>query len=72
MGVHTLYTKEELQAKGIKRKDVVRVLKTTERECNYFFKLHLTRKLTDKEQNQWDNANSRWDHFKTTLTNWDK
>ena len=72
MSVHTLYTKEELQAKGIKRKDVVRVLKTTERECNYFFKLHLTRKLTDKEQNQWDNANSRWDHFKATLNAWDK
>lgn len=72
MSIHTLYTKEELQTKGIKRKDVVRVLKTTERECNYFFKLHLIRKLTDKEQKQWDSANSRWDHFKATLTKWDK
>jgi len=72
MSVHTLYSKEELQAKGLKRSDVVRVMKTAERECNYFFKLQLIRELSTKEQRQWDNAISRWDHFKTTLANWDK
>ena len=72
MSIHTLYSKEELQAKGLKRSDIVRVMKTTERECNYFFKLHISRALSAKEQSQWDNANCRWDHFKATLNAWDK
>lgn len=72
MSIHNLYTKEELQAKGINRNDIVRMIKVSERECNYFFKLCLARSLSSKEEKQWDNANSRWDHFKATLANWDK
>lgn len=69
--MNTLYTKAELIQKGIKRTDVIRLIKSTERICNYFFKLHTSRELTTKEQKEWDNNLSKWDHFKTTLNNWD-
>lgn len=72
MSIHTLYSKEELQAKGIKRSDVVRVMKMAERQCNYFFKLIRIRELSEKELKEWNAATSRWDHFKATLANWDK
>lgn len=70
--MNTLYTKAELVQKGIKRTDVVRLVKSTERMCNYFFKLHTVRDLTVKEQKEWDTNLSKWDHFKATLNNWDK
>lgn len=69
--MNTLYTKAELIQKGIKRTDVIRLIKSTERICNYFFKLHTSRELTAKEQKEWDNNLCKWDHFKATLNNWD-
>ena len=70
--MNTLYTKEELIQKGIKRPDVVRLIKSTERICNYFFKLHTSRRLSVKEQKEWDCNLSKWDHFKATLNKWDE
>jgi len=70
--MNTLYTKEELIQKGIKRTDVVRLIKSTERMSNYFFKLHMVRDLTTKEQKEWDCNLSKWDHFKATLNAWDE
>lgn len=70
--MNTLYTKEELIQKGIKRKDVLRLIKSTERICNYFFQLHTARELTHNEQKEWDCNLSKWDHFKVTLKKWDE
>lgn len=70
--MNTLYTKAQLFEKGVKRKDILRLIKRTEAVCNYFFRLQLVRDLSDNEQKEWDTSLNRWDHFKATLTNWDK
>jgi hypothetical protein len=61
-------TTEELQTKGISKRNVSGMLRRAEKLCNWYAAKHLaTGSVTDKEQTEWNAACARWDHLKATL-----
>lgn len=67
--MNTLFTKDELAAKGFCRKEVSRMLRSCEARCNSYLNQFVSNgsKCSAKFQAAWDAECARWDHLKATL-----
>ena len=67
--MNQVFTATELQAKGITRRDVQRLLKSTETRVNSYAKQYTQNgsKCSAGFQAAWDAECARWDHLKATL-----
>jgi len=65
----TIYTAEQLKAKGITTADARKYLKGCESRCNSFSRQFVRNgfKCSAGFQKSWDAANAAWDHAKATL-----
>ena len=71
--MNQVFTAAELQAKGITRHDVVRMLKRIETRVNSYVKQYISNgnKCSAEFRTAWDAECARWDHIKTTLEQMD-
>ena len=67
--MNQIFTTAELQAKGITRRDVQRLLKSTETRVNSYVTQYIRNgnKCSTGFQAAWDAECARWDHLKATL-----
>lgn len=67
---YQVLTPAELAAKGIKRRDVERMLRSHEREVNWHIARYISQghQVSPAQQAKWDAACARWDHCKATLS----
>lgn len=67
--MNQVFTATELQAKGITRRDVQRLLKNTETRVNSYVNQYIRNgnKCSAGFQAAWDAECARWDHLKATL-----
>ena len=67
--MNQVLTAAELQAKGITKRDVQRLLKSTETRVNRYFSQYVRNgnKCSAGFQAAWDAECARWDHLKATL-----
>lgn len=58
---------QELNAKGITRRDVATLLRQAERLCNWYSARYVAAgfKCSAADQQKWDVACARWDHFRS-------
>lgn len=67
--MNQVFTAAELQAKGITRRDVQRLLAKTETRVNSYVNQYIRNgnKCSAAFQVAWDAECARWDHLKATL-----
>lgn len=68
-----ILTRAELIAKGLTRKDTVRLMKKSETRVNFYLNQHIRNGnySSPEIQKAWDAECAFWDHMKATLASWD-
>ena len=67
--MHQLFTPAELSSKGLRKDDIVRMLRRSKRRVDACVKEHLRNggQCGAAFHAQWDAECARWDHLKATL-----
>lgn len=70
--MHQVLTPAEIAAKGLTRRDVEKLLKSTEGRVNFYCKQYQANgfKCSPAIQKAWDAECAKWDHLKATLAQW--